>query len=121
MSDTLTETNATDAVQPERRGFGRRTMFRQATAVVLGGARWPCFVVDKSETGARLKVKDWIEFPETFKLVLEDDNQVVQCQVVRRTPESIAVEFVATPKVADNGAAPAARFSTIRKKPVAEA
>jgi hypothetical protein len=123
MSDPLIAPRSADAAQPERRAFGRRTMFRQATAVVLGGARWPCFVVDKSEVGARLKVKDLLEFPDTFKLVIEDDNQVVHCQVVRRTPEFIAVEFVATPKLADtrvanNGAAPAARFSTIRKKPL---
>ena len=120
MSDVSTAPKAPEAVQSERRAFGRRAMFRPATAVVLGGARWACIVVDKSETGARLKVMDRFDFPETFKLVLEDDNQVVQCQVVRRTEEFIAVEFVATPPVKAEASTLAPRVSTIRKKPVGE-
>jgi hypothetical protein len=98
MSDDPSSFSAASAVPTERRTFGRRAMFRQATAVVMGGARWPCIVVEKSATGARLKVKDHFDFPDQFKLVIEDDNQVVQCAVLRRTAEFVAVEFVSAPK-----------------------
>jgi hypothetical protein len=98
MFDVSTSPGVADANMAERRVFGRRAMFRQATAVDLGGARWPCVVVDKSETGAQLKVKGRFDFPDTFKLVIEDDNQVVQCNVVRQTAEFIGVEFARPPK-----------------------
>ena len=97
MFDVSTTPRVADGDMAERRVFGRRAMFRQATAVGLGGARWPCIVVDKSETGAQLKVKDRFDFPDTFKLVIADDNQVVHCNVVRRTAAFIGVEFARSP------------------------
>jgi PilZ domain len=116
MSDVQTQ-SASPAVEPERRTFGRRAMFLHATAVVMGGARWPCIVVNKSETGAQLKVKDRFDFPDLFKLVIEDDNQVVHCSVIRRAEDLVGVEFVAAPRPPVDAAAPATpRVSTIRKK-----
>jgi PilZ domain len=84
-------------VQPERRQFGRRAMFRPATAMVVGGATWPCIVVDKSEMGARLKIKDVEDFPDTFKLIIQDDDFVVSCAVVHRTGDFVGVQFVRPP------------------------
>jgi hypothetical protein len=84
-------------VQPERRQFGRRAMFRPAIAMVMGGATWPCIVVDKSEMGARLKVKNIEDFPDTFKLIIEDDDFVVPCAVVHRTGDFVGVQFVRAP------------------------
>ena len=118
MSDPQRPPQSAVAAQAERRGFGRRVMFRQATAVVLGGAQWPCIVIDKSESGAQLKVKDRFDFPDTFKLVIEDDNQVVHCNVLRRTGEDVAVEFVTAPRITSDLVTLAPRISTIRKKPV---
>jgi hypothetical protein len=118
MSDVQRPQQTANAVEPERRGFGRRVMFRQATAVVAGGARWPCIVIDKSDSGAQLKVKDRVGFPDTFKLVIEDDNQVVHCNVLRRTEEGVAVEFVAAPRITSEAVTLAPRVSTIRKKPI---
>ena len=121
LSDVQTQSKSA-AAEPERRTFGRRAMFLHATAVVMGGGRWPCIVVNKSETGAQLKVKDRLDFPDTFKLVIEDDNQVVHCSVLRRTDELVAVEFVAAPKpAADVAVATTPRVSTIRKKPITAA
>jgi PilZ domain len=99
MSDTLTQPKFYAPGQPERRSFGRRTMFRHAEAVVPGGPRFPCIVIDKSDAGALLKVKPGVELPDSFKLILEDDNQVLQCNVIRREPEHVGVEFVRAAKV----------------------
>jgi hypothetical protein len=98
MSDASNHPKFGSAGQPERRSFGRRTMFRHATAMVPGGPRQPCIVIDKSDVGALLKVKELVELPNEFKLILEDDNQVLYCQVVRRNHEHIGVEFVSAPR-----------------------
>jgi PilZ domain len=94
MSDILIQPKFGRPGQPERRSFGRRTMFRHAEAIVPGGPRWPCIVIDKSEAGALIKVKLGTDLPDTFKLILADDNQVLQCNVIRREPEHVGVEFV---------------------------
>jgi hypothetical protein len=99
MSDVLTQPKFGVPGQPERRSFGRRTMFRHAEAIVPGGPRFACIVIDKSETGALLKVKPGLELPDTFKLILEDDNQVLPCSVTRREPEHVGVEFVRAAKL----------------------
>jgi hypothetical protein len=97
MSDVKTRTGFASAIQPDRRHFGRRAMFRHATAIVLGGATWPCFVVDKSQSGVRLKVRDALDFPDTFKLIIEEDDFVVQCAVVHRTGDFVGVKFIRSP------------------------
>jgi PilZ domain len=99
MSDALTQPKFGVPGQPERRSFGRRTIFRHAEAIVPGGPRFPCIVIDKSEAGALLKVKDGIELPDTFKLILEDDNQVLPCRVIRRADDQVGVEFVRSAKL----------------------
>ena len=99
MSNTSTPARFGAPGQPERRSFGRRTMFLHAEAIVPGGPRWPCIVLDKSDVGALLKVKDLVVLPEQFKLLIGDENQVFNCQVVRRDGDHVGVEFVAAPKL----------------------
>jgi hypothetical protein len=97
MFDVMTKPRFAAPIQPERRNFGRRVMFRHATALVMGGASWSCVVVDKSETGARLRVKDVTDFPDLFKLIIEADDLVVQCAVVHRTTDYVGVQFLRAP------------------------
>jgi hypothetical protein len=82
----------------DRREFGRRAMFLHALAVTLGGGTWPCHVVDKSDAGARLKVKDSLDFPDLFRLVIESEDLVVQCAVVHRTGEFVGCKFIRSPQ-----------------------
>jgi PilZ domain len=98
MTDVSTPPRFGAPGQPERRSFGRRAMFLHAEAIVPGGPRWPCIVIDKSEAGALLKVKDLVALPDVFKLLIGDENQVLHCQVIRRDADHVGVEFVAAPK-----------------------
>jgi hypothetical protein len=82
----------------DRREFGRRAMFLNALAVTMGGAKRPCYVVDKSDSGARLKVRDAMDFPDVFRLVIESEDLVVQCAVVHRTGEFVGCKFIRSPQ-----------------------
>jgi PilZ domain len=97
MSDVQLKSGFTETIEPERREFGRRVMFRHATAVVAGGAVWSCIIIDKSEIGARIRVKDKYDFPDNFKLIIEDDDFVAQCIVIHRASDVIGIQFIRPP------------------------
>jgi len=56
-----------------------------------------CTVRDFSDTGARLRVDDVAQIPDSFDLLIELDGLEVACEVVWRRPGEIGVRFTAEP------------------------
>jgi len=82
----------------ERRHFGRRATFKRALLRYSDGRQEPCIVVDISEGGARLTVKDAATIREAFDLVMVEDDFAAWCTVAHRTSNSIGVRFARAPR-----------------------
>lgn len=82
----------------DRRHFGRRATFKRALMRYADGRQEPAVVVDISEGGARLTVKDAAAIEETFDLLIIDDEFAAFCAVVHRTSNSIGVRFARAPR-----------------------
>ena len=59
---------------------------------------FPCTVRDISAPGARLKVKDGVNIPSRFELLIELDGLEAQCEVVRREINEVGVRFLSAPR-----------------------
>ncbi|MDH3702417.1 MAG: PilZ domain-containing protein [Alphaproteobacteria bacterium] len=77
----------------ERRGDERIRSLRRCRLIYGEGATMRCFVVDLSESGARLRPEDAVSLPEQFDLQLEH-NLTVQCKVIHRDDTELGVTFL---------------------------
>ena len=83
------------AVMKEKRKSPRRAISRLAK-IEVGSLLCGCLVTDISAGGARLYVEG-VDVPETFVLLLGDDNGVIrprECQVVWRIGHELGAQFV---------------------------
>ena len=87
-------------VAGERRRFGRRQTFKHATAVLEDRRRLPCSVVNMSEGGALLQVREPEALDDVFDLVIPEDNIQVSCRIAHRTAGRIGVAFSRSPRFA---------------------
>jgi hypothetical protein len=84
--------------QHDRRQFGRRTVFKSSTIVHANGERLPGFVVDISESGARIKTAS-PELVETeFFLEIPDDDLIVKCRIARVEEGALGVQYIKPPR-----------------------
>lgn len=83
---------------PERRRFGRRSTFKRASIIEGGSEQHACIVVDISDDGARLKVSNPTSVLDSFELVIEEDDFIVRCEIVRRESEHVGVRFTSSPR-----------------------
>ena len=77
----------------ERRSDERIRSLRRCRLIYGEDSAMRCFVVDLSESGARLRPEDTSPLPDRFELQLEH-NLTVQCQVVHRDDTELGVTFV---------------------------
>ena len=61
---------------------------------VLGRASVRCVVVNLSESGALIELRDRAFVPKQFALTFGDLREGIQCEVVRTTAARVAVRFV---------------------------
>lgn len=83
---------------PERRRFGRRSVFKHAFIAARGAEPVDCIVIDLSPDSARLRLDGILPVPNRFDLVIEEDDFSVRCEVARREAEEIAVRFMGSPR-----------------------
>lgn len=85
--------------RPELRGKPRR-QFRYTAQILIDGksAPRPCKLVDVSETGARIILKQDESLPDRFLLLLSEDGGARRkCRVVWRDARVIGVAFTDGP------------------------
>jgi hypothetical protein len=78
----------------ERRQFGRRQTYLHARIHARGRPSVPCIMRDISEGGALLQVDHPQWLPSRFRLRIEADGTEADCEVMRRTEDSVGVRFL---------------------------
>jgi hypothetical protein len=79
------------------RRSGRRQDLRYAARIesLVDGAEFPCTLIDISQTGARLAMRDPAAAPDEFLLRLALGRQALRhCAVVWRDGSSLGVRFI---------------------------
>jgi hypothetical protein len=74
----------------ERRSFG----YRAKVDFLDGNPPRLCMIVDISEGGARLRLREVATPPDSVKLLLTDDGATRMCQVRWRRLNEFGVQFV---------------------------
>ena len=57
-----------------------------------------CVIQDWSATGAKVRLSNSLEIPDTFELALRSENLIVDAAVRWRRGENMGVRFVAPPR-----------------------
>lgn len=83
----------------EKRKIHRKRML-QGGKIVYGRSALliDCMIRDRTEAGARLKVSNAGEVPETLRLFVTDENTITAAHVVWRSEREIGVEFTGDPE-----------------------
>jgi hypothetical protein len=91
--DRVTKGWSYDKRKGKRQALGHRAaIVRVEDGKPIAG----CMVVDLSQTGARLQLKDSAEVPKEFVLLMSNISKVLRrCEVVWRREQDIGVRFVA--------------------------
>lgn len=78
----------------ERRQHQRAKIMRRGK-ITYGDASdaMRCFIIDISQTGARLRPADTSLLPDTFELHIEHDLSI-QCEVVYRGEDELGITFL---------------------------
>lgn len=112
------------AASEKRRAPRRRVLKAAVIAYADRHCTMPCAVRDISASGARLRVDNPLQVPDTFELLIELDGLEADCEVVTRKSSEVGVRFLGPPRQAPprraQVVAPAAgdrRAVTLRRKP----
>lgn len=82
-------------VPNEERQFERRQLRERAWIVDPGQGRpYQCVVLDLSITGACIEVVEGMEIPDSLFLILNGEDQTMECRVTWRKREEFGVEFL---------------------------
>ena len=84
--------------RPERRQFGRRSVFKSAVMITNDGRRLPGAVVDFSDGGARIKLTETATVGPEFDLEIPGDDFVVKCRLVHAEGVYIGVQYIKPPR-----------------------
>ena len=84
--------------QPDRRQFGRRSVFKSAVIVLNDGRRLPGAVVDFSDAGARIKVADAALVGLEFELEIPGDDFVVRCRLAHTDDVYVGAQYIKPPR-----------------------
>lgn len=103
------------AVPSEKRVAPRRRVLKGAVIAYQDRhCTLECTVRDISAGGARLEVRDAMQAPDAFLLVIELDGIEADCQVVRRTASVLAVRFTSPPRAVRPKRSQVVHSSTMR-------
>jgi hypothetical protein len=84
---------------PARRKRARREFDYSAMLVASDGRQWPASIVDISEAGAQLAVRDASDLAEAFSLLIGGKNAVRrECTIVWRSGARVGVAFNRRPE-----------------------
>jgi hypothetical protein len=84
----------TDQKQLDFRRAQRQRRLKTGKIIFLDHKRvFDCLIQDWSDTGAKLRMSNSLEIPDTFDLALKSENLVVTCTVRWRRGENIGVRF----------------------------
>ncbi len=78
----------------ERRSSPRRKVFKAGTIEFNRAGGVSCVVRNLSQTGACLEVETPLGIPESFRLMIERDHLIHQCNLVWRSVHRIGVAFM---------------------------
>jgi hypothetical protein len=90
-------TNESERVFVERRRFGRRKVLKSAV-IRTDSLQLPCFVLDISIDGAKIRLPADTPIVARFDLLIEVDDFIVQCNVVHQTVDVLGVQFISSPR-----------------------
>lgn len=92
-------------MEPDRRQAARNRLFQRASVVFNGGrSMFGCSVRNLSETGALLRMTDWIALPPTFEIETQGDPGSRRARQCWRRGDDVGVAF--QPPGEDAAAAP---------------
>lgn len=83
---------------PERRQFGRRSVFKSAVIITNDGQRLPGAVVDFSDAGARIKLAQEAVVGPEFELEIPGDDFIVKCRLVHTEGVYIGAQYIKPPR-----------------------
>ena len=83
---------------PERRQFGRRSVFKSAIIIAEDGRRLSGAVVDFSEAGARIKLAEEAVVGSEFELEIPGDDFVVKCRLAHSEGVYIGAQYIKPPR-----------------------
>ena len=78
---------------PEKRQFGRRQAFVNAWLHLRGRAPVPCTVVNISEGGALIDLRELVALPYAFILRFDSGTEMA-CEIRHQRDHRVGVEFV---------------------------
>lgn len=82
----------------ERRVAPRQDLRWKCLIIDLAGSiAGPCMMADVSASGAKLELKQSVDVPDEFILLLSSNDVRRQCKVVWRLENHIGVRFVLSP------------------------
>lgn len=85
-----------ETAAPERRSTPRSRTFWKGTILYPGGLRSiECTVRNFTSAGAKLDCGAIIDIPDHFELKIPQKNEVFQCAVIWRQPNTLGVVFAA--------------------------
>ncbi|CEJ87407.1 Type IV pilus assembly PilZ [Hyphomicrobium sp. GJ21] len=84
--------------RPERRQFGRRSVFKSAVIITSDGRRLPGAVVDFSDAGARIKLTETAAVGPDLELEIPGDDFVVKCRLAHSEGVYIGVKYTKPPR-----------------------
>ena len=97
--ETLATQPAADQSEEDRIAPRRRALKAGTVSYNGGNMTFPCVLRDISETGARIRTDgDWHP-PDTFKLLIELDGFVDDCEVVWRDGSQVGIRFIGQPQI----------------------
>jgi PilZ domain len=82
----------------ERRGFGRRSVFKPAVIELDDGRRIDGAVLDISDGGAKVRLTDPEALKGEFYLEMPGDDLIIRCRCARIENGIAGIEFVKPPR-----------------------
>jgi len=82
----------------DRREFGRRPVFKQATIAQSGGQRLAATILDASDGGVRLKVEQPELVEKEFYLEIPEDDFIVRCRLTRIDEVAVGAQYIKAPR-----------------------
>jgi len=82
-------------MEPDRRQAARNRLFQRVSVVFNGGrSMLGCSVRNLSETGALLRMTDWIALPPTFEIETQGDPGSRRARQCWRRGDDVGVAFL---------------------------
>ena len=100
-----------------------RSRVRQPANVVFNGRQTvlDCTVRNRSETGALVRMSDWIALPRTFELDIAEQEQSLRVRQCWRRGDDVGVVFMTAEECEPAATVDLAAFRAARPRTISEA